>query len=389
MANRVFNLLASLVIVGLNLHFVHVEGQGIISLVNFGILILATTSQLIGGGALIYLLPKSKDQNFVFPAIVWLAISVLFTALILVLTQSPFIALTLTLGSLQAIFIFEQMILLGKGEISKYQWLLFIQSLSSVFLIFLFYKFTQWGVGAFVIAQLIAFSITVLFGSAFTRSYWKAMQWKIARTSLKELVTYGGYAQMGNLLHLGNQRSYLYFLKNSGAEGTVLAGAFSLLLYIAESLWSVIKSLSAILASKSAQNHNHQAHIALTKKYISLGIFATVIGSLAFYFTPNYLLEPYINFPMLTFKKAFAWLVPGIIANVFTVGYAHLFSGKGLVKNNFYSAGVGMTVALVSSYLLIPNYAVIGAAFSASLAFVTQAIVQFLLYVNWKKSNLD
>lgn len=388
MANRVFSLIASLIIVGMNLHYVHVEGQGIISLVNFGILILATTSQLIGGGALIYLLPKSKDQNFVFPALVWLVISVLFTALVLVLTQSPFIALTLVLGSLQAFFIFEQMILLGKGEISKYQWLLFIQSASSVTSIFLFYWFTNWGVEAFIFAQLTSFIITAVVGSTFTLGYLKEMRWSLAKNSLKELATYGGYAQMGNLLHLGNQRSYLYFLKNLGAEGTVLAGAFSLLLYLAESLWSVIKSLSAILASKSAQNQNHLAHIALTKKYISLGIFATVLGSVAIYFTPNYLIEPYINFPMLTFKKAFAWLVPGILANVFTVGYAHLFSGKGLVKNNFYSAGVGMTVALVSSFFLISKYAVIGAAFCASLAFVAQAIVQYFLYVNWKKKNV-
>jgi O-antigen/teichoic acid export membrane protein len=215
------------------------------------------------------------------------------------------------------------------------------------------------------------------------------MKWSLAKNSLKELATYGGYAQMGNLLHLGNQRSYLYFLKNIGAEGTVLAGAFSLLLYLAESFWSVIKSLSAILASKSAQNQNHLAHVALTKKYIALGFFATALGSLAFYFLPNYLIEPYINFPMLTFKKAFAWLVPGIIANVFTVGYAHLFSGKGLVKNNFYSAAVGMIIALVSSYMLVPKYEVIGAAFCASLAFVTQAIVQFGLYTQWKRKTLN
>jgi O-antigen/teichoic acid export membrane protein len=386
MANRVFNLLASLAIVLMNLHFVKVEGQGVISLINFGILILATSSQFIGGGALIYLLPKTKQYNFAFPALIWIACSALFTWGVLAMTHSPHIGLTLILGILQALFIFDQMILLGKAEVGKYQALLFTQTISSLVFIFLFYFFTDWGIAAFLFAQLTSFLITAFVGTLFTLNYLRGIQLNLTKDALRNLVTYGGYAQMGNLLHLGNQRSYLYFLKNFGAEGNLLAGAFSLLLYIAESFWSVIKSLSAILASKSAQDDDHHSHVALTKRYISLGLFAVSIGCVAFYFLPNYLLESYIDYPMLTFKKAFAWLVPGIIANVFTVGYAHLFSGKGLYKNNFYSAAVGLTAALIASAVLIPQYKLIGATFSASLAFTLQAMVQFVLYRKWKNS---
>ena len=56
--NRVLALFSGLALVILNIHFVAVEGQGAIAIVNFGILIISTTSQFVGGGALIYLSKK-------------------------------------------------------------------------------------------------------------------------------------------------------------------------------------------------------------------------------------------------------------------------------------------------------------------------------------------
>ena len=90
--NRAFGLVSALLLVLMNLHFVHVEGQGTIALINFGILILATLSQFIGGGALIYLIPRMGEHKIALPSLLWIAISAVFTsALLLSPTKINFI----------------------------------------------------------------------------------------------------------------------------------------------------------------------------------------------------------------------------------------------------------------------------------------------------------
>jgi len=85
----------------------------------------------------------------------------------------------------------------------------------------------------------------------------------------------------------------LYFLENSGPEGKIFTGVFSILMYIAEALWSVVKSLSSILASRVAQSSNFSQHLALTKRYLMLGISTTAFGTLCFLAVPKQLVNAF------------------------------------------------------------------------------------------------
>ena len=320
--NRVFGLVSALLLVIMNLHFVHVEGQGTIALINFGILIVATLSQFIGGGALIFLIPRIGEDKIIFPALVWISISVPLTSLLLFALNAPFISFTLILGAVQAVFVLQQMILLGKEKILSYQLLLLAQSLASLVFVGTFYFTTNWGVFAFISGQLISFSITAGVGFFLTKEVWNKFQLKVSKENLYTITKLGGYAQMANVFHLGNQRSYLYFLENTGAEGKVFAGVFSILLYVAEALWTVAKSLSFILASKVAQTNNFQEHVSLMKRYLLLGVLTSVLGSICFLVLPNSWIAPYVNYNIAFIKEGFFFLVPGIIAN--KIGRAHV-----------------------------------------------------------------
>ena len=387
--NRAFGMVSALLLVILNLHFVHVEGQGTIALINFGILILATVSQFIGGGALIYLIPRIGEHKIALPSLIWIAISTIFTFLLLFILKAPFLGFTLLLGILQSIFVLQQMILLGKEKIESYQILLFTQSVSSLFFVACFYYATNWGIVAFISGQLLSFLVTASVGFYLTPHVWKSMRLDLSKNDLQQTAKLGGYAQLGNIFHLGNQRSYLYFLENSGAEGKIFTGVFSILMYIAEALWSVVKSLASILASRVAQTSDFQNHVALTKRYLIIGISTTTLGTACFLMVPNSWLSIFIDYDISFLKEGFFFLAPGIIANAVTVSYAHLFSGRGLHKYNFYSAITGFAVAISCSSLLIPTHHINGACMSASMAFITQCLVQIFLYAKLKnKENL-
>jgi O-antigen/teichoic acid export membrane protein len=385
--NRAFGLVSALLLVLMNLHFVHVEGQGTIALINFGILILATLSQFIGGGALIYLIPRIGENKIALPAMIWIVISAILTFFLLLVLGAPFIGFTLLLGTLQSLFVLQQMILLGKEKIESYQILLFTQSVSSLFFVGCFYFTTDWGIIAFISGQLLSFIVTASVGFYLTPHVWKKMRFDLTKNDLQQTVKLGGYAQLGNIFHLGNQRSYLYFLENLGAEGKIFTGVFSILMYVAEALWSVVKSLSSILASRVAQSSNFSEHLLLTKRYLIIGVTTTVFGTLCFLIVPNSWLALLMDFDIAFIKEGFFFLIPGIVANTITVSIAHLFSGRGLHQYNFYSALTGFAVAIVCSSLLIPSDHLNGACIAASAAFLAQSLVQIFLFFRLKKKE--
>jgi O-antigen/teichoic acid export membrane protein len=387
--NRAFGMISALLLVLLNLHFVHVEGQGTIALINFGILIVATLSQFIGGGALIYLIPRIGENKIALPSIIWIVISALITFVLLLALGAPFIGFTLLLGTLQSLFVLQQMILLGKEKIGSYQILLFTQSVSSLFFVACFYFTTDWGIMAFISGQLVSFIVTASVGIYHTPYVWKKMRFDLSKNDLQQTAKLGGYAQLGNIFHLGNQRSYLYFLENLGAEGKIFTGVFSILMYVAEALWSVVKSLSSILASRVAQSSDFNEHLLLTKRYLVLGVATTVFGTLCFLVVPNSWLAPFVDFDIAFIKEGFFFLIPGIIANTITVSFAHLFSGRGLHQYNFYSALIGFAVAIISSSLLIPTDHLNGACIAASAAFISQSVVQIFLFFRLKKKEFS
>ena len=387
--NRAFGMISALLLVLMNLHYVHVEGQGTIALINFGILIVATLSQFIGGGALIYLIPRMGENKIALPSIIWIVISASITFVLLLALGAPFIGFTLLLGTLQSLFVLQQMILLGKEKIGPYQILLFTQSVSSLFFVACFYFTTDWGIMAFIFGQLLSFIVTASVGFYHTPHVWKKMRFDLSKNDLQQTAKLGGYAQLGNIFHLGNQRSYLYFLENLGAEGKVFTGVFSVLMYVAEALWSVVKSLSSILASRVAQSSNFSEHLLLTKRYLVLGVTTTVFGTLCFLVVPNSWLAPFVDFDIAFIKEGFFFLIPGIVANTITVSFAHLFSGRGLHQYNFYSALTGFTVAIICSSLLIPTDYLNGACIAASAAFIAQSLVQILLFVKLKKKEFS
>ncbi len=387
--NRAFGMISALLLVLMNLHFVHVEGQGTIALINFGILIVATLSQFIGGGALIYLIPRIGENKIALPSIIWIVISASITFVLLLALGAPFIGFTILLGTLQSLFVLQQMILLGKEKIGSYQILLFTQSISSLFFVGSFYFITDWGIMAFISGQLLSFIVTASVGFYHTPHAWKKMRFDLSKNDLQQTAKLGGYAQLGNIFHLGNQRSYLYFLENLGAEGKIFTGVFSILMYVAEALWSVVKSLSSILASRVAQSSDFREHLLLTKRYLMLGIITTVFGTLCFFIVPNSWLAPFVDFDIAFIKEGFFFLVPGIIANTITVSFAHLFSGRGLHQYNFYSALIGFSVAIICSSMLIPTDYLNGACIAASAAFLSQSLVQILLFFRLKKKEFS
>lgn len=379
--SRIFVFLSNFGIVMLNLHFAGMEGQGIISLLNTGILLCATLSAFIGGGAIVYLLPRSQPGKIIGPSVVWTFISALITAVILFVLDTPAAGHAVLLGLLQSVFIIHQMFLLGQNRAIAYQWMILFQGLMSVSLTWFFYFISPYpSFSDYIMALYFSFAATNIFGFYLTKDIWR--QWKASHIAdnAKPLWQYGKYTQAGNILHLANQRSYLFLLEKSSIEGTLLAGVFSVLLYIGEGLWSVAKSLSAIQGAAISQNEDHKEHRVLTKKYLMVSMIATIAGTGVFLMLPDSWLDPFLDGKTAMVTQAFYYIIPGILLNTSTIILAHYFSGKGFHRFNAYSAlaGVLTTVALAPWFIRL--WGLSGGAAALSVSFGIQTIVQWIYY---------
>lgn len=388
--SRVFVFLSNFGIVMLNLHFAGMEGQGVISLLNTGILLCATLSAFIGGGAIVYLFPRTNPSKLIGPSVFWLFLSAVITAITLFALGTVAVGHAVMLGLLQSLFIIHQMFLLGQNRAIAYQWMILFQGLMSVSLTWFFYfisaspNYTD-----YIYALYVSFLATNIFGFYLTKDVWK--QWKLGPViqESKPLWRYGKFTQAGNILHLANQRSYLFFLEKSSLEGTLLAGVFSVLLYIGEGLWSVAKSLSAIQGAAISQNENHDEHRSLTKRYLLLSMLATAFGTAVFLLIPMKWLDPFLDgqTEMVTF--AFYFIIPGILVNTSTIILAHYFSGKGYHRFNAYSALAGVMTTLLIAPWFIRLWGLPGGAGALSISFCVQAIVQWIYYLKTVKSVND
>jgi O-antigen/teichoic acid export membrane protein len=381
-------LLSGFGIVMLNLRFAGLEGQGTISLINSGILILSTLSAFIGGGSIVYLLPRLGVSKLLAPSLIWLILSAGLAAILLFLTGIEGLVHAVALGSIQSLFLIQQMILLGENRSKAYQWMLLIQSSGSFIFVAFFYLSSETpDYLDFIKGIYGAFALTLVAGFYFTWSSWKQMVLSHIPDQAYPLWKYGKYTQTANIFHLSNQRSYLFFLERSSAEGILLSGIFSVVMYIAEALWSVPKSLSAVQGAEIAQTEEHQAHKSLTIRYLRISLISVVIGVVVLLAIPeswfNYWLKDRTSEVFDTLK----YLLPGILFNVFTVIFAHYFSGKGLHRYNTWSAAAGLIGSLVLAPILIVHYGITGAAIAASCAFGLQSLIQTLLFIRASRKN--
>lgn len=389
--NRILALFSGLALVILNIHFVAVEGQGKIAIVNFGILIISTISQFVGGGALIYLSKKHSIEQFHIPAIIWAIMATTIVFIFGHLFEIPEIPFIAALGLLQSLVVYFQMIHLAKARIMAYQWMLFSQSISTPIGVLFFYSFFKASVISFCLGLTFSLLMTLLvacFQNLKRNNQHESTPKPSFRSLLIDLLKFGGYNQLANLSHLGNQRIYIYLLESLLHQGYLFSGIFAIFLYVAEAIWTVGKSLSSILTSLVAQSNDKLIQLNYFKKYLRLSTLGTLILIIAAFIFPKQFLEPFFKQSTSEIQLNLLLMSPAILVHSITTPISHFFSGIGLLKYNFHCALAGLISGLLSALYLIPYHELNGAFIAISIGFTSQCSLHVYYFMKWK-SNLN
>lgn len=359
-------------------------------------LILATITYIIvflnlmGGSAIVYLVPRYSYSLIIIPSYIW---SILFSGVfyfVLMFTNLvdlQFVIHICILAALQAMTSVNSTILVGKEKINASNVIAFLQPLIIiislvVFFVFLDNKTIQAYIASLYISFGVSFLVSIIYLSKFVEKF------KFHKPAgyiliVKELLRFGVLNQLAHVFQLLSFRMSFYWLEDIYSTSEV--GIYSNGTSLAESIWLVGRSINLVQYARIANTDNkeyaQQLTVLLTKATVIISVMLLVI---------MVLLPP--AFYVFIFGKGFSdvaqvirSLAPGILFFNIALIVEHYFSGIGKYHINTIASLVGLVVAIICFSILIPSHGIVGAGVATSISYLTTAVFVIFYFIRESK----
>ncbi|MFH1121541.1 MAG: polysaccharide biosynthesis C-terminal domain-containing protein [Bacteroidota bacterium] len=380
--SRLLIALINLAVVWISARNLGAEGMGTISLIILGISINQLVSSIMGGSALVYLVPRHPVIQLLMPAWMWaLVVSAGGSLLLgwLRLVPDIFIADLFWISLLQSFFSINQNVLLGKEKVFHFNLMALVQVvLVLVTILILFGIFSLISVKSYIIALYISFGSAFLVSNAMIYKY-IVLQNCWSRQILKKAFQFGGYLQAASFMQLFNYRLSYYIIEKYFDRATL--GVFSIGVQISESVWIISKSIAMVQYARIANSNNPDYSRNLTAAFIRITTILTLAMLGVLLLLPN-------SFFVLIFRSDFSnlhqviqSLSAGILSVAISLILSHFFSGSGRPWYNMVSSGIGLIFTLILGFTLIPYLGIIGAGITASAAYTAGMLYQLIVFI--------
>lgn len=382
-------MLATLCVVVLNTNFLGSAGQGTVALINLGILVQVALSSFIGGGALVYLVPRMDIGKILAVSILWsLASAFICFELFQFVQVVPyaFILHTVILGLIQSVVMLFQQVLLGRERIAQYNFTVALQAVSlPCVILYLYVVMHDAGVQSFIVGAYFSFVITLLVSTRMAWPLLRVPDFSKSGSTFRQIFSYGKFAQGGNIFHLLNLRLQYVLLELLVANARSLVGILSVAMYAAEAVWSIGKSLSVVQYARIANTQDHEQNKSLTLSFLRISLLCGAVATLLIALLPDSFFEMILGSDFDGLQYTLVLLAPGIAANCCSIVFAHYYSGTGAHKKNMMASGLGLAGAIVIALLLLPSLGLAGAAAAVSISLVIQFVFFVVSYASKNK----
>lgn len=364
------------------------EGRGEISLFFLNIVIIMMFSDFVGGGALVYLIPRFETLKILIPSYVWSFFCCIILSFSLQFlgfagnyssVHLPVISIMMCLNSV------NMMVILGKNNVKRFNELSILQNgLITISLLILFYFFKKKEISSYFLGLYISSMVTLLLSGISIFKYLQYSQIKGLTSVIAQTFKFGSYVQIGNIVQLLNYRLSYYILEKF--SGIAAVGVFSTGTSIAEGMWIPSKALAQVQYSSISNSSDRLYSIKLTLLFLKIS-FASVIT----------MLIPLLLIPSAFYQFIFGndfgditiiiyFLCVGIISFALSNMLSHYFSGVGKHYINTLGALIGLVITIAGGFLLIPAFGLKGAAMTATLSYTSITIYQWIIFK--KETNI-
>jgi O-antigen/teichoic acid export membrane protein len=381
-STRIIIALVTLAIILINGWYLGAGKVGTISLIILAITLIQMLNNFVGGGALVYLLPRTDLVALFVPAYLWSVVTSLAGAFILQffsLIPSGFFWHVVILSLVLSLASVNFMILMGQERIRVYNIISLLQMIT-LFVVLIFWLFVLQE--REVLSYIIGLYASYIF--AFTGSLAMILfhgNWGRIRGMpgvIKEIFRYGSIMQAGNILQFFNYRLSYYFIEFF--MGMTSLGVYSIGVQLSESVWLVSRSVHMVQYARISNEKDQGYAARLTLSLTKVSFLVTLI-CFAFLYILLILVFPLIFTPeFIAVKMIMASLSIGILTFSVSIILSPYFSGIGKPKHNTIASAIGLLFTLISGWILIPRFGLLGAGLSATISYSIATLYQFIVF---------
>ncbi|MBM3404281.1 MAG: hypothetical protein FJY10_05270 [Bacteroidetes bacterium] len=381
---RLLSAAFSLLIVILNTNFLRAEKVGSISLILLGVVLILLLSNFIGGGGLVYFIPRKELGKLYLPSLFWAIFSSVAGGLILWalgLIPAGYELHVIIISFLACLFTVHSLVLLGKERITQYNIVFILQVvLVAVVLILSFFVFRYYEVMAYVLALYVSYGVSFLLCFIFLIKDIRMIRFNGFFSEIREVIGYGTWIQVANIFQMMNYRAAFYLIETLLGSRALL-GIYAVGVQLSEGLWMFGKSMAMVEYARIANATDQESTVKVTISFLKLGVVITTIMITGILLLPTDFFRLVFGSEFGDVRYVMLVMAPGIVGFVFSIVLSSYFSGIGCPRHNTISSALGLVLTFGVGLLLIPPYGIFGAGLAASLSYISTSIYQVIVFI--------
>ena len=397
-AARAVNVLTQLATLIMGTKFLGAAEWGKAFIAQTDITFLLIGIELIAGSGLVYFTPRKKLATLMKISYGWIAfVMVIYLLLFNVLYFFPgfyhtivpegYAWLVLLMTFVYSLHEFNLNHFLGKEKVATYNWLFLIQILTQVSMMaVLIFVLNIRTAKALLYSQLCGYTLATLIGWILLFPTLKREDREPLKDSIKEMLHYGAFMQLSTLVSTLNKRLSLYLLKTHCDERSL--GVYASGTQVTEGVNIVGQSIGLVAFSSLSNTEQKERAAQLTLRFMKVAILLTFTALLVICLLPSFFFEWIFSGEFADIRPVILLMAPGIVFFSAHTILANYFSGTGKPKYNLYASLIGLSVTLVSAFVLIPLLGIRGAAITTTLTYTTLFVYQWIVFHKHTGSRL-
>ena len=389
-AARAVNVLTQLATLIMGTRYLGAAEWGKAFIAQTDITFLLIGIELIAGSGLVYFTPRKKLATLMKISYGWIAFVMLIYLLLFnvlhffpnfyhTIVPEGYAWLVLLMTFIYSFHEFNLNHFLGKEKVATYNWLFLIQILTQVTMMaVLIFALNIRTAKALLYSQLCGYSLATLIGWVLLFPTMKREGHEPLKSSFKELFHYGAFIQLSTLVSTLNKRLSLYLLKTHCDERSL--GVYASGTQVTEGVNIVGQSIGLVEFSALSNTEKKERASQLTLRFLKLSIILTFTALLIICLLPSRFFEWLFSGEFSGIHTVILLIAPGIVFFSAHTILANYFSGTGKPKYNLYASLIGLSVTLVSAFVLIPLLGIRGAAITTTLTYATLFVYQWIVF---------
>lgn len=357
------------------------EGKGTISIVIANAAIVSFFSSIFAGSSTSYFASKFKTEQILVYSYIWsvgmgILIPVIFSFADI---QAQYLMYLIGISVFSALLSVNVNLFIGTRNIRLFNIYTVLQQLVHVVFIGVFiYILNLKDVSVYFGAQISCLALLFLTSFFQVIRKCKISEISLSKEVFKSMFEYGWKTQLSAFIQFLNYRLSFYFLEYF--DGIASVGIFSIGITFSEAIWTITRSIAVILYSDVVNSKSREESILETKSSLKLSFILMLIFLMGIIIIPGSVYEMIFGKAFRGTKEIMLLLSPGILAIAVSDMIGYYFSGIKELKILNIKSIVGLVITVAFSFLLIPQYGILGACIVTTLSYSVSALLLFLKF---------